>query len=407
MVFAVGTSSVASAASTVTITASGGGVYQLQGAGVESAAAMDITITYDAASLASPRVVQGTLISGALMAVNDTVQGVIRIGIIRTTPVTGSGQIATLTFTGTGDATAIINLKASFTTIDGKPLPVLAQISKPAEVVADKTATDVAAQGGQGANTSTVTTISNSSPQAPAAVVRTPVYGPAGGIVVEPRTNDGVVTAGTATALDPVVEPVTAKAAVEARGVTVSLETSGKKTYTYKSVLDRFKEYKGARTAKAYVSLFQQGTTTWVRQAPTVQLADGVATVKVFITIPAGGGVAPEYALLNARLVSVRRDNDRDDTWVLEACPEKGGYEARLIISRGAEMIVFPLTIAPRLDLQKKGQARLSEKDLDRYLSGARQDVNKDDKNDYLDDYIYTANVLSQQISASSGNSKK
>jgi len=403
-------SGTASAGAVITLSPNSDGVYTLQGTGMDGTAAMDITIVYDPTGLANPRVANGPLITGALSAVNANTSGMVRMVIITTKAFSGSGTIATLTFDRIGDtAGAMLGLKALCTTIEGKPLPVLAQVTKPSEVTADNKTTDAGTQGGPGVSTSSQaqTAVSTGSSQATEAIVRAPLLGPAGGIVVEPKMNDGAVTAGTPTVNEPAVEPITAKASAEARGVTVSQDASGKKTFFYKSVLDRFKEYKGKRTVAAYTALFQQGTTTWVRQVPNVQLADGAATVKVYITTAGGGGVAPEYALMNARLVSIKRDNDAADTWVLEACPETGVLEARLIISRGNEMIVFPLVIAPRLDLQKKGQARVSEKDLERYLNGQRLDVNKDDRSDYLDDYIYTANVLAQMKTASSVNKSK
>ena len=87
------------AASTLTIAPSSDGVYALQGSGMDSVAAMDITVSYDSTTLASPQFTQGDMISGAMVAVNDTIPGTVRIGIVRTTPVTGTGVIATLTFT--------------------------------------------------------------------------------------------------------------------------------------------------------------------------------------------------------------------------------------------------------------------------------------------------------------------
>ena len=59
------------AASTLEILPAGDGVFTIQGTGIEGAGAMDITVLYDTSSLANPRVVQGGLISGALMVVND------------------------------------------------------------------------------------------------------------------------------------------------------------------------------------------------------------------------------------------------------------------------------------------------------------------------------------------------
>jgi hypothetical protein len=100
---------------------------------MENVAAMDITITYDAASLSNPRVQQGGLISGALTAVNLNVPGTVRMAIIRTTPIQGSGIIATLTFDRTGGSGGkITGLGARLSNLDGRPLPALAQVINPA-----------------------------------------------------------------------------------------------------------------------------------------------------------------------------------------------------------------------------------------------------------------------------------
>ena len=45
-----------------------GGVYDVQGQGFDGGGAMDITLEYDSATLANPRVSQGRLISGAMMS---------------------------------------------------------------------------------------------------------------------------------------------------------------------------------------------------------------------------------------------------------------------------------------------------------------------------------------------------
>ena len=71
------------AASTLTIAPSSDGVYALQGVGMDSVAAMDITVSYDLATLASPQFSQGDMISGAMVAVNDAIPGTVRIGIVR------------------------------------------------------------------------------------------------------------------------------------------------------------------------------------------------------------------------------------------------------------------------------------------------------------------------------------
>src|SRR5512147_2025770 len=123
-VLAFGYQQAGHAASTLAISPAGDGVFVIQGTGIENAGAMDFTVLYDASSLANPRVVQGALISGALMAVNDRTPGVVRVAIIRTTPIQGGGVIATLTFDRRGKSAGknpslVVN---KFTTVEGNPL---------------------------------------------------------------------------------------------------------------------------------------------------------------------------------------------------------------------------------------------------------------------------------------------
>jgi len=68
-------------------------------------AGIQLDITYDAASLSSPTVTQGSLVSGAIFVANTTRPGVIRIAIISEHPFSGNGEIATVSFaskTGNG-----------------------------------------------------------------------------------------------------------------------------------------------------------------------------------------------------------------------------------------------------------------------------------------------------------------
>lgn len=80
--------------------------YVLRGDNMDGVAGIDLTIDYDNATLSSPTVAQGELISGAMMATNTTIPGKIRIAIVSTRPLAGNGLIATVSFaaiTGIGD----------------------------------------------------------------------------------------------------------------------------------------------------------------------------------------------------------------------------------------------------------------------------------------------------------------
>ena len=65
-----GNAAVAQAAATLSVAPSGNGQYLVQGAGLEWVAGMDVVIQYDKTKLANPRVVQGGLVSGAIMVTN-------------------------------------------------------------------------------------------------------------------------------------------------------------------------------------------------------------------------------------------------------------------------------------------------------------------------------------------------
>ena len=94
----------------------------IQGTGFENVGAMHFTVLYDTSSLGNPRVVQGALISGAMMMPNATVPGSVQLGIIRVTPIQGSGVIATLTFDRTGSSAGKILSVAvkNFSNVNGR-----------------------------------------------------------------------------------------------------------------------------------------------------------------------------------------------------------------------------------------------------------------------------------------------
>jgi hypothetical protein len=117
------------AASTLTISSTGNGIFLLQGIGIKDAAALEIMVSYDVATLANPRVVEGPLVAGAMTAVNQKTPGMVRMVIIRITPVKGDGVIATLTFDRTGPSPGrIISLSAKLANIKGVSLPASVRV---------------------------------------------------------------------------------------------------------------------------------------------------------------------------------------------------------------------------------------------------------------------------------------
>jgi hypothetical protein len=384
---ALGQTQTALASSMLSIAPSGDGSYVVQGIGVESAAAMDITVSYDPATLTSPQFTQGDMISGAMVAVNDTIPGTVRIGIVRTTPVKGTGVIATLTFTRKGDGTGkILALKTSMSSINGKSLSVISQISQQSDTTAD--VTNTSAIKGELAATSFASVAPVGAEQSAKLA-----GGPSG------KSEDKAVlsaeqSSGTGTAMEPASVLQSTRVSAHASGITAASEHSGNKIQQFDSVLKRFKKFKGERTAKAIIGLFAQDEMTGYHQEPAVALSDGKTPIRATFISSSGDIKAADVAVMGARIISVKKDPDYTNTWIAELVPEKNAYEASFAVSDGTLKRIYPLTIAPKIDMKMNKSGTLTEKDLGTYMSNQQQDVNKDGKKNYLDDYIFTANYL-------------
>jgi hypothetical protein len=99
--------------------------YVIQGNNLEGVAAMDLIINYDNSILSSPAVTEGGLVSGSLFVANAKyTPSSIKIAFASTKDISGTGQIATVSFaaaTGPGSAAIV-----SATTINsnGKQIPL-------------------------------------------------------------------------------------------------------------------------------------------------------------------------------------------------------------------------------------------------------------------------------------------
>jgi len=381
-------------ASTLVINPAGDGIFTLQGVGVENAAAMDITVAYDASTLSSPRITQGAMISGAMVVVNDTVPGAVRMGIIRTTPFNGTGTIATLAFNRKGDGPGnILAVKASMSNLSGKPLAVQSQVVKQPDAVANDSGAVSSPQNVQTANSAASQGVSGGVLPAMPVVIAVPSNGTASGEKMEPGAGQ---TAGTDPATDPSSTAGAAVLTADARGMTIAPASDRMKIFRSKSVLERFREYKGTRTPKAFAGLFEQDEMTGFRQNPPVALSDGKTPVRVTFLSNAESAAAADVAVMGARFVSMKKDPDNTNTWIVELVPEKGTCQVSVAVSQGDVKRVYPVTVAPKI-LAKSRTGIQTEKDLAVYLKGKRLDVNRDKKGDYLDDYIITANYLAAQ----------
>jgi hypothetical protein len=86
------------ASATVTVVPVGNGVFTLQGTNLAGISGIQLDLNYDNTVMAAPVVTQGSFIANALLAANTAVPGAIRIGIVSTTPISGSGPLASVAF---------------------------------------------------------------------------------------------------------------------------------------------------------------------------------------------------------------------------------------------------------------------------------------------------------------------
>lgn len=111
------------AASTVSVSPSGAASYVIQGESMDGVSGMELTIRYDASMFqGTPTVKQESLVSGAMLADNTSLPGVIKIAIISTRPFSGSGPIATITFVSKTAGAPVPVITASMIGSTGYPI---------------------------------------------------------------------------------------------------------------------------------------------------------------------------------------------------------------------------------------------------------------------------------------------
>jgi hypothetical protein len=385
------------AVSTLSLYSSGNGVFTLQGNGMDNVAAMDITITYDASTLSNPQVTKEGLIADALMAFNPNVPGIVRMGIITTSPIQGSGTIITLAFKQDSSSPGkITGINAIISNSNGNQLPVVAQIVNPSnEPLAALTApSNAGTQPGATAPTTATPEVGRQivigGGLCPQTIPREPQKEPVPipEAIPEPAKEKPVVSQETAS---------------YPTGTVQSAQPAGqnkKNIYTQKSVLERFREYKGEPSVKSLTELFNQEPLIGFRQDPGIVHSDGKAAVKISLIAMTAGKKTPDIQITGATLLSLNKDPDNTNTWIAELRPDKKAIAATLVVSQEKVKMEFPIVVAPVADVDLDKSGTVTEADFKMFLhdrGSAKKpqfDLNNDGKRDFVDDYIFTANYI-------------
>jgi hypothetical protein len=376
----------------------GGGIYSIQGSNMNGVAGIELNIGYDAASLGTPKVVQGALVSGALMQSNTAIPGTIKVAIIRVAPFSGSGEIASISFTTQTGSGGITSITSSM--IDNKGTTVASQasvaantqtadsglISTPGVPFSQPTATTTTSS-----TTSTTATPSTSSTSMPS-VLGTVTMPSDASAKSDTKPTETTIQPQPAVTGEPVADKSSEQAVVEKPAVEPQKQEKVKVT-VYVGILENFRVYKGEKTPGILTALFNKEIAPNISQEPAIAINDGKNPVKILVKLEIPDDKSPNFALNGAKLVSLSKDNTTG--WVIEALPHTGIIEASLTILTDNETIEYPLTLTPA-----SPKTTAVDADFVLFLKDSKRDLNGDGKHDYLDDYIYTANYLLKNIEA-------
>lgn len=393
------------AAANVSVTPSGDSSYTLQGTGMNGVAGIQLDITYDTASLASPTVTKGGLVSGAMLAANTLTPGSIKIAIVSTSSFSASGQIATISFaskTGTGGITS-----ANVSMIDSKGAVVLSSVS-----FANSSGSSVTDPSSIASLPFTQTTQTGQTVQTGTATTQ-PSYPGTVTLPADLQQRNDSQASPSSTPPVPSTEPFTAKIAEPAqpaaRRAADAKQEETAQYVVYKGILERFKQYNGSNKLAAVTAIFDKEVSQTIHQNPAIVISNGQEKAVLTVDIPARISTSPNFAANSGKLVSFKQDKQIKDRWNVEVLPEVGSINLKLTIIAGVEEFEYPLTVAPAL----KTTLPIDNSGWNRFLKevgtakAPLHDLNNDGVRDYVDEYIFVANYLAHKEAAAKASKKK
>jgi hypothetical protein len=213
------------------------------------------------------------------------------------------------------------------------------------------------------------------------------------GTIIDPDgTEFSTVTLPAASS--PLILPSVFKEDDTPAGKNVSSNDSPEIVVLERSVLQQFRDFKGKRGLKTFVTLFNRSLGEKNIQDPPIVLSDGKTPVEINPSLLKNGGEVPDIALSDAKLIDLRKDDEKG--WVITALPNQGTWDARLIIKSGNKVFEFPIVVAPPVKILKNITESNFLAELDRFVArraGAGTRENNPSRQVLLE-YIFTANYL-------------
>lgn len=354
----------------LTVSCNGDGSFVLAGGNVSGVRTVDLTVGYDTTFLGNPQVgLQG----GAVTNVAGT-PGRLAVNIVREDP--DAGLEVELNFETKGDGAGVINyVAASMTDTDGRRFPVRAVIV-PFTPAPDPAASP-APEGKESVATPAVPPVGSagSSPRGTVGEERK---------AEQPeRTKNG----------DDLEKSGADEASKQAASDNAVDSMSAADTTVQKSVLQRFREFRGRRGLKEFAALFERGKGEGIRQEPAIARANGRTPVEIELDTKMTLESAPNFALSDAKFVSLHREGGTK--WLMTVVPNEGACEVRLILRAGGNKVEFPLVVVPPVDISEKVDRVNFLSELNKYLAEQTTgEATGSPSRQYLHEYIFTANYL-------------
>jgi hypothetical protein len=157
-----------------------------------------------------------------------------------------------------------------------------------------------------------------------------------------------------------------------------------------KSVLQRFKIFKGEKTLDSFTALFGRSEDERTVQEPAIAISDGKTPVLIRLEVQPEGMHSASIALADARLIS-KETNEKGI--VITVLPSEGTWDARLAIAAGREILDYPLVVAPPINLANGINEHNFLDALRAYINNQSPPLQRE-SGLYLSEYIFTANYL-------------
>lgn len=402
--------------------------FTVQGVDLVNVGGMELSLSYASSSLATPKVSEGSLISGALMTANTANPGSIKVAIIATTAISGSGPVVVINFAPQTDSVSILSFSSNAIDSKGIQIPVQSSVLTGSSNIGSGFFTTPGVPFSQ-PPTPTIATTTSTPPIPSVTSISTPPIPSVTSMSTPPipETTTANATAFTAisgtmpatselltksdskppetkssdtpdtSAQAPPSAPLPTEQPQASKPVEPQTAEMGTTT-PYKGVLEYFMAYKGDKSPLIFTALFDKQIAPNIRQEPAIATSDGKTPLKVLIKLGNASDKSPNFALNGAKLVSLNKDNS--STWIIEALPQIGISQASLTIMTDSSTIEYPLTLAPPVESVSTSMADFVIFLNDSGAASPKFDLNKDKKHDYLDDFIYTANYILKKNAA-------